>query len=500
MTAFIPAFVESEKRAAEETGRSFKVKRATVQQLPLAAERGYVSDLMGVVREIIKDVRSELVPQLKRLVEGAGLRRDGLHLDVEDVQAIIRTIVGRLRLRVDNEHLREMEQAVRRYRDEVSRTNRMQIARQLRRMIGVDVFPNENALRNQLDLWFAENTDRIKQLTGGLIDGVSTTVQRGLRQGDRAEKLEKDLEKEAGKTLNKARLIARDQITKLNSSLTQMRQTSLGIEEYIWRTSRDERVRPSHREKEGNKYRWDDPPDDTGHPGMDYLCRCTAEPVIEGFPAPKENKKEILREMKRKRAKLRERLKGKPSRRLIARESARETRSLQTRSARPKRPPFKSPFRPSGNPGRPEQPLKAAVFDAQQHWVTSSDSYDGALMKEAARQEFNLEGVAFGAKEFNFAPAEIEQARRVVRDMYNTTQRELKEKGIKSIELYRGIKKDYTNVGAIESWSDRQKKAAEFGDTVLKEEFPADKILNARGLSHWIDGQYGDEGEWIVMQ
>ena len=43
-----------------------------------------------------------------------------------------------------------------------------------------------------------------------------------------------------------------------------------------WLTSDDERVRPSHREKVGKFFRWDDPPADTGHPGADIQCRCVA--------------------------------------------------------------------------------------------------------------------------------------------------------------------------------------------------------------------------------
>jgi uncharacterized protein with gpF-like domain len=79
--------------------------------------------------------------------------------------------------------------------------------------------------------------------------------------------------------------------------LTQLRQTELGVSKYIWRTSRDERVRESHRAMEGRTAVWDDPAvylDDEGdrhprsgiggvelHPGEDFQCRCFAEPVLE---------------------------------------------------------------------------------------------------------------------------------------------------------------------------------------------------------------------------
>lgn len=48
--------------------------------------------------------------------------------------------------------------------------------------------------------------------------------------------------------------------------------------QYIWRTVKDDRVRPEHAAREGQIFSWTDPPDD-GHPGEAFGCRCWAEPV-----------------------------------------------------------------------------------------------------------------------------------------------------------------------------------------------------------------------------
>jgi SPP1 gp7 family putative phage head morphogenesis protein len=79
---------------------------------------------------------------------------------------------------------------------------------------------------------------------------------------------------------NRVKFIARDQVAKANAALVQQRQTLLGVDQYIWSTSKDERVRDSHKSKEGKKYSWDSPPADTGHPGEDYQCRCVAIPIL----------------------------------------------------------------------------------------------------------------------------------------------------------------------------------------------------------------------------
>jgi SPP1 gp7 family putative phage head morphogenesis protein len=79
----------------------------------------------------------------------------------------------------------------------------------------------------------------------------------------------------------RARLIARDQISKYNGQLNQTRQTALGITKYRWVTVGDDRVRESHRSKNGKIFSWDSPPSDTGHPGDDYQCRCVAAMVAD---------------------------------------------------------------------------------------------------------------------------------------------------------------------------------------------------------------------------
>ncbi|MFN9900791.1 MAG: phage minor head protein, partial [bacterium] len=83
-------------------------------------------------------------------------------------------------------------------------------------------------------------------------------------------RLIEEIQKVSNNSLRKAQLIARDQTAKANAVLTQVRQQRLGIQEYIWQTCQDERVRPTHASKHGKIFRWDSPPPDTGHPGHDY--------------------------------------------------------------------------------------------------------------------------------------------------------------------------------------------------------------------------------------
>ena len=55
------------------------------------------------------------------------------------------------------------------------------------------------------------------------------------------------------------------------------------IGEYDWLTQRDSEVRPLHEQRDGERFRWADPPQD-GDPGVAPGCRCEAVPVLESRP------------------------------------------------------------------------------------------------------------------------------------------------------------------------------------------------------------------------
>ncbi len=146
--------------------------------------------------------------------------------------------------------------------------------------IGVDI---QAALQMQnlggvLEAAAATNVRLIKSVPQQYFERIATQVMVSVQQGQRYSAIVESIADETGVTERRAKLIARDQTSKLNSAITEARQTALGIEEYEWQTSGDERVRDSHAENDGKVFRWDSPPPETGHPGHDVNCRCVALP------------------------------------------------------------------------------------------------------------------------------------------------------------------------------------------------------------------------------
>lgn len=161
-----------------------------------------------------------------------------------------------------------------------SKENKSRLTRFLKAAIGISFarkMEQPNVARALRRHKFA-NTKRITNISEEVRKKVEDTLTRWMT-GQPEGSLQTDLTKIFNGDKNKAKLVARDQVSKINGNLNQIRQTNIGIESYIWRTADDEKVRPTHDENDNLTFRWDSPPS-TGHPGEEVQCRCTAEPDL----------------------------------------------------------------------------------------------------------------------------------------------------------------------------------------------------------------------------
>ncbi len=139
-----------------------------------------------------------------------------------------------------------------------------------------------------VDSFVHENVSLIKTIPQKNLSKIEGIVRRGTESGLSLAEIEQQI-KEVGTYLeSNTKLIARDQVSKFNSKLSELRQIEAGVTHYIWSTSTDERVRELHQELNGKKFSWDDPPrsgtnGERLHPGYPINCRCVALPVLEEF-------------------------------------------------------------------------------------------------------------------------------------------------------------------------------------------------------------------------
>lgn len=249
---------------------------------PTAAEREYMAALVPLARGVLDEAT-------------AILRRHGLlpaRLDAADGDAptVDPAAVARARSELDSLRVRvaRHQRAPLAQLDTVSRRVAAHSGRQWEAALarlGVNLDdvrqPHLEHLRSH---WISQNTDLITTMQRDVVDRVRDVISdtRGLR----VEAIASALETATGASESHARLIARDQTLKLNAQITSSRHAAAGVTEYVWRTSRDERVREDHKVLDGTRQKYADPPvvdrrtGARGNPGTWFQCRCTADPIL----------------------------------------------------------------------------------------------------------------------------------------------------------------------------------------------------------------------------
>jgi SPP1 gp7 family putative phage head morphogenesis protein len=153
-----------------------------------------------------------------------------------------------------------------------------------RRAVGVDV--SATVRPEDTDPYMQTSVDRNTSVIAGFADDIRQRIERVVYDASIARvaitTLKKRLTEEFIAAEKRARLIARNQTSRLNADLNRLRQEQAGITRYRWLTMHDERVRPLHNEIDGRIYRWGE---ETGAeqglpPGYPVNCRCVARGIV----------------------------------------------------------------------------------------------------------------------------------------------------------------------------------------------------------------------------
>ena len=267
------------KRRSDRAARHEVVKALTASR---RAETRYVSDLVAIMGRVhagvLKVVEREHMPAPETRHDAASFVGLGSDL-AKRLFAYVRPQA--------QEAFDRMAKAVRKKQDPALQARleadleRRMIERFALRGIAKAGIPGlegfiATARENNVRLVTRASADFLDQVRGVLEESD------GVAPADLAEALRERV----AVSKSRATLIARDQTLKLNGQIIEHRARAVGLARYVWSTSHDERVRPSHAELDGQTFSWDDPPEtneagDTNHPGQDYQCRCVPIPVID---------------------------------------------------------------------------------------------------------------------------------------------------------------------------------------------------------------------------
>jgi len=177
----------------------------------------------------------------------------------------------------------------------------MDLDQQFRTTIPKDIglpMTQDATMKEALRIGYTENLDYyIQKMTKESAQRLREKVVEHVEQGGRAADLIPLIEAQHGVSKRHALFLAKQETSILVSTYRDARYREAGVQEYVWSTSHDSRVRPDHKKLDGRRFKFNEPPVSDqaigarNNPGYDYGCRCVAIPLLEG-DAPVEYSKQ----------------------------------------------------------------------------------------------------------------------------------------------------------------------------------------------------------------
>ena len=279
--------------AAITKSKGGKLKKSKMRELPKSFEREYMRGIQEHFNNIQEIVEARLINRLQEVVpenKNDSIRYDSLRTKLEEIFTSTREGITR---EFDGGKIFE---GIKSAANSVVNSSRDNFNRATSSVLGIDT-SDDSGLDDIIDLFGMENASQIENVSDELMTEIERSVTDGIRKGIRPEEIasrimakDKDFEGFKGrfkKAENRIRFIARNQIEQLNADITRTRMKNAGLNKFIWRTSRDDRVRPDHM-LEGQIFEWDKPKSTKGkrkpkrklNPGEDFNCRCWSEPYF----------------------------------------------------------------------------------------------------------------------------------------------------------------------------------------------------------------------------
>jgi SPP1 gp7 family putative phage head morphogenesis protein len=147
-------------------------------------------------------------------------------------------------------------------------------------------------MRDRMYFLIQSNAQLISTVPQVVAERAVHHVQQEQMKGRRAEDILHDLRPYMRNLKDwQVQRIARTEVAKADTAITRTRAEDMDLNWYVWETSRDARVRDSHKRMQGTLVNWNDAPSPEAlvgeksvghyHAGNIYNCRCVALPVVD---------------------------------------------------------------------------------------------------------------------------------------------------------------------------------------------------------------------------
>lgn len=175
-----------------------------------------------------------------------------------------------------------IENMIRVTTDKLDKTNREALYSGIEDKMGISgkELYNDEGLKSTMNAFRLETTEWAKRLRDETLEDFTAKSLRVMAEGGTLKEVLSNFNDVTDERERNADMVARTQVATFNSLMTKARAQNLGITEAIWETAEDERVRPSHAQRNQKSFLlseglYSSIDGKTLLPGIDYNCRCT---------------------------------------------------------------------------------------------------------------------------------------------------------------------------------------------------------------------------------
>ncbi|MGJ8515095.1 phage minor head protein [Carnimonas bestiolae] len=185
-----------------------------------------------------QSVAYEVLPLIDNRTIGDGLTQDA---GIREIGGVIRNIASRFISGLFGKQIdRLAESTISRAAAETDRD----FVESVNHAVGVDMSAiiNRSGIQNELDAAVMENVGLIRSLSEDYFGDIERLVMEAVRTGQTSTQLRKNIVERTGASESRAKLIARDQLAKVNSDISRKRAQQIGATRFKWMTAQDQRV------------------------------------------------------------------------------------------------------------------------------------------------------------------------------------------------------------------------------------------------------------------
>src|SRR3990172_9434899 len=236
----VPLILKQKAAQAKSRGRTLRLRKPPKPRSVKGLQRDYLRALRPILELMRQVITESVLPMLGPILQQAKNLRPKADLKQDDFQDDIDRAMSMARIQFLRRYTpEEIAVLVKKQADKIDMFNAKEMDRTFGAVLGIDLARVEPWLPTEIKTFTKQNVSLIKSIPEQYFDRVEQTVIRGVSQGKLGADIADEIEQAFGISESRAALIARDQASKFNGTLNQLRQTAVGIKQYTWSTCVD---------------------------------------------------------------------------------------------------------------------------------------------------------------------------------------------------------------------------------------------------------------------